>query len=342
MMHTLITEVRQKANGKGMSNLSFITLAMFGVLVAVFGVASLLVPRFFDINNVSNLIAQQADIIIIGIGVTFLMISGYFDLSVGGIIAMAAVLSAYFSQAPSAASFELGSGLGIPYGLALVLTLICCVGIGAINAFFIVKMKIASVIVTLGTLAFSRGIAMIVAQGAQRNTGLPPIFKECGSFTFVGTLNLAVLIMIVLLIGALIVEKKTVFGRRMYQIGANQTAARLSGVKVDRELSLLYILSALLGGISGIVMASKFNSGNCALGTGYEFDALVVTVLGGTSVFGGFGSVAGMVIGAFILGILSTSVNMLGFPPSLQMLVRALVIIVAILAQRFALDRRNV
>jgi len=341
MMHTLITEVRQKANGKGMSNLSFITLAMFGVLVAVFGVASLLVPRFFDINNVSNLIAQQADIII-GIGVTFLMISGYFDLSVGGIIAMAAVLSAYFSQAPSAASFELGSGLGIPYGLALVLTLICCVGIGAINAFFIVKMKIASVIVTLGTLAFSRGIAMIVAQGDQRNTGLPPIFKECGSFTFVGTLNLAVLIMIVLLIGALIVEKKTVFGRRMYQIGANQTAARLSGVKVDRELSLLYMLSALLGGISGIVMASKFNSGNCALGTGYEFDALVVTVLGGTSVFGGFGSVAGMVIGAFILGILSTSVNMLGFPPSLQMLVRALVIIVAILAQRFALDRRNV
>ena len=341
-MQTLTPEVRQKSNGGGMSNLSFITLAMFGVLVGVFAVASILVPRFFDINNVSNLIAQQTDIIIIGIGVTFLLISGYFDLSVGGIIAMAAVLSAYFSQAPSAASFALGSGLGIPYGLALLLTLVCCVGIGALNAFFIVKMKIASVIVTLGTLAVSRGIAMIVAMGAQRNTGLPPIFNECGSFTIIGTLNLAVVIMIVLLVAAFIVEKKTVFGRRMYQIGANQTAARLSGVKVDKQLSLLYMLSALLGGIAGIVMASKFNSGNCSLGTGYEFDALVITVLGGTSVFGGFGSVAGMVIGAFILGILSTAVNMLGFPPSLQMLVRALVIIVAILAQRFALDRRSV
>jgi ribose transport system permease protein len=89
-------------------------------------------------------------------------------------------------------------------------------------------------------------------------------------------------------------------------------------------------------------MASKFCSGNCALGTGYEFDALVITVLGGTSIFGGFGSVTGTVIGAFILGILSTSVNMLGFPPSLQLLVRAFVIIGAIMAQRFALDRRNV
>lgn len=325
-----------------MSNLSFITLAMVGVLAVVFAIASLLVPRFFDINNVSNLIAQQADIIIIGIGVTFLLITGYFDMSVGGIISMAAVLSAYFAQATSAASFELGSGLGLPYGIALLLTLVCCVAIGALNALFIVKMRIASVIVTLGTMAISRGIAMIVAQGAQRNTGLPAVFNECGTFTVVGTLNLAVFIMIGLLIVALIVEKKTVFGRRMYQIGANQTAARLSGIKVDRELSLLYMFSALLAGIAGIVMASKFNSGNCALGTGYEFDALVITVLGGTSIFGGFGSVAGMVVGAFILGILSTSVNMLGFPPSLQMLVRAVVIIGAILAQRFALDRRNV
>jgi ribose/xylose/arabinose/galactoside ABC-type transport system permease subunit len=315
---------------------------MFGVLVFVFILASLVVPRFFDISNVSNLIAQQTDVIIIGIGVTFLLISGYIDMSVGGIISMAAVLSAYFSQAPSAASFPLASGAGIPYGFAVLLTLVCCVAIGAINAFFVVRVKIASVIVTFGTLFLARGIAMIVAMGAQRNTGLPDVFKVIGSFTFIGTLNPAVLIMIILLILALIVEKKTVFGRRMYQIGANQTAARLSGIKVNRELSLLYMLSALLAGITGVVMASKFCSGNCALGTGYEFDALVITVLGGASIFGGFGSVTGTVIGAFILGILSTSVNMLGFPPSLQLLVRAFVIIGAIMAQRFALDRRNV
>ncbi len=341
-VRTQAQSVRQKPIGSQLSNLSFITLSMLAVLVAVFAMASAVVPRFFDINNVSNLIAQQADIIIVGIGVTFLLIAGYIDMSVGGIISMAAVLSAYFCQAPSAASFDLGSGLGMNYGLALILTLVCCVAVGAINAFFIVKMRIASIIVTLGTMAVARGIAMIVAKGAQRNTGLPPVFKELGMFTVVGTINLAVLIMLVLLIAALILEKKTVFGRRIYLIGANQTAATLSGIKVGRELALLYMGNALLAGIAGICMASKFNSGNCALGTGYEFDALVITVLGGTSIFGGFGSVAGLVIGAFILGILSTSVNMLGFPPSLQMLVRAVVIIAAILAQRFALDRRNV
>ena len=341
-MQTLTTGVRRKPAAASISNLSFITLAMLAVLAAVYASASLVVPRFFSLNTVSNLIAQQADLIIIGIGVTFLLVAGYIDMSVGGIISMAAVLSAWFCQAPSAGSYELARGLGLSYPLALLLTLAACVAVGAINAFFIVRMRIASVIVTLGTMAFARGIAMIVARGAQRNTGLPDVFRQIGVFTVVGTINSAVLIMLVLLVLALLVEKRTVFGRRIYLLGANQTAARLSGIRVGRELSLLYMLSALLAGITGIVMASKFNSGNCALGTGYEFDALVITVLGGASVVGGFGSVIGTVVGAFILGILSTSVNMLGFPPSLQMLVRAVVIIAAILAQRFALDRRSV
>ncbi len=214
--------------------------------------------------------------------------------------------------------------------------------IGALNAFFIVRMKIASVIVTLGTMAVSRGIAMIIARGAQRNVGLPPVFKEIGQFTIIGTINLSVLIMLVMLAAAIVVEKRTIFGRRLYLIGANQTAARLSGIRAGEQVSRLYVLSAVLAGITGLIMASKFNSGSSVFGTGYEFDALVVTVLGGTSIFGGFGSVIGTVVGAFILGILSTSVNMLGYPPAIQMLVKGSVIIIAILAQRFALDRRNV
>lgn len=324
------------------SNLSFITLSMLGVLAVVFTVASLLVPRFFDINNISNLIAQQSELIIIGIGITFIMITGNLDLSVGGIIAMAAVLSAYFTQAPGAGGFDLAGGLGMSYGLAVVLTLLCCMVIGLLNAFFIVKMGIASIIVTLGGMAISRGIAMIVAKGAQRNTGLPPVFNDIGQFTIIGTINLAVLIMIVLLVIALIVEKKTVFGRRLYAIGTNMTAARLSGIRVDRQLFQLFVLSSLLAGMTGIIMASKFNSGNSSFGTDYEFDALVITVLGGTSIFGGFGSVICVVVGAFILGILSTSVNMLGYPPAMQLIVKSVVIVAAILAQRFALNKRNV
>jgi ribose/xylose/arabinose/galactoside ABC-type transport system permease subunit len=257
--------VQKKAPGGKVSNLTFINISMLGVLAVVFILASLIVPRFFNINTVSNLIAQQAEVIIIGIGITFLLITGYFDMSVGGIISLSAVLSAYFCQAPGAAYSALASGLGIDYGVAILLTLVCCSIIGVINAFFIVRMKIASVIVTLGTMSFSRGIAMIIAKGAQRNTGLPDIYKKIGQFTVIGTINIAVMIMIVLLVIALIVERKTLFGRRIYLIGANQEAARLSGVKVGKEVSMLYVISAFLAGVTGIIMASKFNSGNCTL-----------------------------------------------------------------------------
>lgn len=324
------------------SNLTFINLSMLGVLAVVFVAASLIVPRFFDINNISNLIAQQAEIIILGIGVTFLLITGHFDMSVGGIVSLGAVVSAYLCQAKTAGASDLASGLGMGYGKAIIITLLCCMLIGVINAFFIVKVKVNSVVVTLGTMAFSRGVAMIIAKGAQRITGLPPEYKQIGQYTVIGTINIAVIIMIFLLIIALIVENKTAFGRRIYLIGANQVAAKLSGIKVEREISLLYITSAFLAGVAGIVMASRFNAGNCTLGTGYEFDALVITVLGGTSIAGGFGSVVCAVVGAFILGILSTSVNMLGFQPAMQMLVKGFVIIAAILAQRFALDKRKV
>ncbi|NLU36821.1 MAG: ABC transporter permease [Clostridiales bacterium] len=327
--------------GEGrISNLTFINMVMIGVLAALFIAASLIVPNFFNINTVSNLIAQQAEIIIIGIGIAFLLIAGYFDMSVGGIIAMAAVLCAYFSQADRGIE-GLSSGLGMNYWLAAVLTILICSIIGLINAFLVVRMKIASVIATLATMALARGVALIVAKGAQRNAGLPPEFKQIGQHTFFATINVAVLIMVVLVIAALIIERKTVFGRRIFLIGANSEAARLSGIKVSREVSLLYITSSVLAAITGIVMASKFNAGNAAFGTGYEFDALVVTVLGGTSIFGGFGSITCVVVGAFILGILKTSVNMLGFQPDLQLVVSGVVIIIAILAQRYAINKRS-
>lgn len=344
-MHALNERIRRKGllspHGK-MSNLSFINVSMLGVLAVVFLLASLIVPRFFSIATISNLIAQQAEIIILGVGVTFLLIAGYYDMSVGGVISMSAVLSAYFCQANTGLTNSLASGLGLPYGVSIALTLLACLGIGAFNAFFIVKMRLNSVVVTLGTMTVARGIAMITAKGSQRVVGLPPVYREIGQYIIVATLNIAVVIMLVVFITALIIEKKTRFGRRIFLIGANPEAARLSGVRVGRDVMRLYMLSALLAGITGIVMSSRFNAGNSKLGTGYEFDALVITVLGGTSVAGGFGSVTCVVIGAFILGILSTSVNMLGFQPDLQMLVKGTVIIASILAQRFALDKRSV
>ena len=324
-----------------MSNESFIVLSMFGVLVIFFIAASIFVPRFFSIHTISTQLSQQAELIILSIFVTFLIISGNFDLSVGGIVGLGAVLSAYFCQSPSGAGMELARGLGMPYGVAIIATLVCCMCIGAINAFFVTRLKVASIIVTLGTWALARGIALIITQGSQRNAGLPYVYKKIGAYSLIGTINASVILMIVLVIMALIIEKKTVFGRRTYYIGANPVAAKLSGIKVEKHISILYLCSSFLAGIVGVLMGSIHNAGISSLGEGFEFDALVITLLGGTSIFGGFGSVLCAVVGAFILGIVSTSLNMLGLSPDIQTIVKGGITLIAILSQRFALDRRT-
>jgi len=260
---------RKTAFGK-MSNESFIVLSMFGVLIIFFTAASLFVPRFFDIHTISNQLSQQAELIILSIFVTFLIISGNFDLSVGGVVGLGAVLSAYFCQSPTGAGMELARGLGMPYGVAILVTLLCCMCIGAINAFFVTRLKVASIIVTLGTMSLARGIALIITQGSQRNAGLPYVFKKFGEFSLIGTINASVILMVIFVIIALIIEKKTVFGRRTYYIGANPVAAKLSGIKVEKHISILYLSSSFLAGLIGVIMGSIHNAGISSLGEGFE------------------------------------------------------------------------
>jgi len=324
-----------------MSNESFIVMCMFGVLIVLCTAASFFVPHFFDVDTFSNLLSQQAELIILSVFVTFLLVSGHFDLSVGGVAAMGAVLSAWFCQSQSGTGMELARGLGMPYGVAIALALLCCLAIGGLNAFLITRMKVASIIVTLGTMSLARGIALIVTHGSQRSAGLPLIFKKLGAFSLTGPVNASVILMLIIVVAALILEKKTVFGRRTYYIGANSVAARLSGVRVDRHISLLYLGSAFFAGLVGVIMGSIHNAGDSSLGAGFEFDVLVIALLGGTSIFGGFGSVMCAVIGAFILGVVSTSLNMLGLSPDIQTIVKGAITLIAILAQRFALDKRT-
>jgi ribose transport system permease protein len=332
------------AKGK-MSNESYISLFMLIVLVVLFGIGCLFVPRFYLPQNMLNIVMNFWYIIILGVGVTFIMITGNFDMSVSGIIAMTGVLAAYFcqpiSQSADAAS-ELFSGLGMPYVLAVFVALACAMVIGAINAFFIAKLKVASIIITLGTMSVARGIGQIVAQGAQRNTSMPDDFSVLGTSYLPGThIPVSIAIMVLLVIIAVIIEKKTVFGRRTYLIGANINAARLSGIKVTRHLTYLYLASAFLAGITGILIASSYISGESGRAIGYEFDALVVTLLGGTSINGGFGSVLGTVVGALILSVVTSAATGLLLSPDWQFLIKGVVTFLAILAQRFALDKRK-
>jgi len=328
--------------GRGkMSNESFINLSMLVVLIVAFALASICIPRYFSMDIVLNLLANNWYIVILGIGVTFLLITGNFDMSVGGIIAMSGALSAYFCQTQQEGFSELATGLGMDYGVSVVLALLGSLVIGAINAFFIAKLKVASIIVTLGTMSIARGVAEVLTQGAQRSAGLPDIYGVVGNWTLFGPIKIAVVIALVLVLLALFVEKKTTFGRRTYLIGANQQAARLSGIKVERHITLLYLLSSLLAGITGIILASESRAAISTRGEGFEFNALVVTLLGGTSINGGFGSVAGTVVGAFILGVIASAATSLLLRPEWQFILKGVVTFFAILAQRYALDKRN-
>jgi ribose transport system permease protein len=325
-----------------MSNESFISLFMVGVLLVLFGIAAVFVPNFYLPQNMLNLITNNWYIIILGIGVTFLLITGNFDMSVGGVIALTGVLSVYFCQASNVSQNVLANGLGLPYGVAVALALLGAMSIGAVNAFFVTRIKVPSIIVTLGTMMVARGIAQVITQGAQRNTSLPDVFGVVGTMAIPGTsIKISVLVMIALLVGAFIFEKRTVAGRRTYLIGANREAARLSGVNVDRHLTMLFLLSSLLAGITGILLASEFKAGVSNRAMGYEFDALVVTLLGGVSIAGGFGSVLGMFVGALILSVVTTAATGLLLQPGWQWTLKAIVTFCAILAQRFALDRRK-
>lgn len=334
--------VQKPRSGSRMSNESFITLIMIGVLIVLFILAGVVVPNFFKPQNILNILTNNWYIVIIGIGVTFLLITGNFDMSVGGVIAMTGVLSVYFCQAANVSRNELANGLGLPYGVAVALALLCAMAVGGVNAFFIARLKVPSIIVTLGTMMLARGVGQVVTQGAQRNTSLPDVFGVIGNLAIPGTsIKVSVLIMVALVIAAFIFERKMVAGRRTYLIGANQEAAKLSGIKVTRHLTALYIFSALLAGITGILLASEYKAGISSRATGYEFDALVVTLLGGVSIAGGFGSVLGMFVGAILLSVMTSSATGLLLSPDWQFTLKGVITFLAILAQRYALDKRK-
>jgi ribose transport system permease protein len=324
-----------------LSDENFIVLLVATVAVGLFLVASIFVPNFFQPLNMLNLVTNNWAVISLGVGVTFLLVSGNFDLSVGGIVALSGVLVVWFSQAADGAN-SLATGLGLPYWLAVAGALVGALAVGGLNAFFVVRLRVPSIIVTLGTMMLARGIAQVITQGSQRNINLPDEFGTLGNLTLLETsIKLPVILMAVLLLIAVFIERKTIFGRLTYWIGSNATAARLSGIDNARHLTSLYLLSAGIAGMVGILLASEFKSGFSNRGTLLEFDALVIALLGGVSIVGGFGSVIGMFFGAIILAVVTSAATGLVLSPDWQYILKAVAVFMAIVIQTWALARRN-
>jgi ribose/xylose/arabinose/galactoside ABC-type transport system permease subunit len=324
-----------------LSDETFIMLLVAAIAVGLFLVASIFVPNFFQALNMLNLVTNNWAVISLGVGVTFLLVSGNFDLSVGGIVALSGVLVVWFSQSADGSN-PLSTGLGLPYWLAVVGAVAGALAVGGLNALFVIRFRIPSIIVTLGTMMLARGIAQIITQGAQRNTNLPEEFGTLGNMFMLDTsVRLPVVLMAVLLVVAVFVERKTVFGRLTYWIGANATAAKLSGVDNARHLTSLYLFSAGIAGVVGILLASEFKSGFSNRGTLLEFDALVIALLGGVSIAGGFGSVVGMFFGALILAVVTSAATGMVLSPDWQFILKAVAVFLAIVLQTWALARRN-
>ena len=287
-------------------------LAAFVLLVVA---ASLLSPRFLTLPNLLNVLRQVSIVGILAIGMTFVILTRGIDLSVGSILGIAVVLFAGSMDSR-------GMAVAIPAGFAAAALA------GLANGLGIAYGGIPAFIMTLGMLSFVRGLAFIYTGGTPI-----PILNE-GFYAFgngaVAGLPTPALILVAVLAGSGFVLGLTPFGRSVYAIGSNADAARLSGVPVRLYTVLVYVISGLLSGLAGLVYASQLSIGTPIAGQGYELDAIAAVVVGGTSLFGGKGSVAGTFLGTLIIGVLANILNLTAVDPFVQQLFKGALIIVAV------------
>jgi ribose/xylose/arabinose/galactoside ABC-type transport system permease subunit len=288
-------------------------------LVLLFVVSATIADRFLSLPNLLNVARQIAIVGVLAIGMTFVIITAGIDLSVGSILAVAAVTTADMVNAAGpvagvATALAVGAGLGLVNGLGVTY--------GGVQPF----------IMTLGMLAFARGLAFVFTGGRPIPT-TDPAFLDIGSGRILGIPNPAILFIVLLLLAAFVL-RQTTFGRSVYAVGSNDEAARLSGVPVRRVRILVYVISGLCSGVAGLLYASQLGVGTPIAGEAFELDAIAATVVGGTSLFGGQGTIVGTFMGAALLGVLSNILNLTGVDPFVQRLFRGALIVFAVMLQR--------
>lgn len=291
-------------------------MAILGIFaILVIGLTALK-PVFLTPDNLINVIRQVSITAIIGIGMTFVLISGEIDLSVGSIAALAGIVVT----------------MGLKDGLPMVIAIVLAMGVGALCGFanggIHVYARIPSFIVTMGMLNIARGVVLVITN-SYPVTGLPDSFKVIGR-GYVGFLPVPVIIMFVCYILGYLVLKYVKFGRSIFAIGGNIEAARLSGISVNRNKILIYVLCGVTAAIGGIVLASRMFSGQPSAGDGLELNAIAACVIGGTSTTGGKGRIWGTFLGALIMGIITNGMNLLNISTNWQLIVQGAIIIIAV------------
>jgi ribose transport system permease protein len=296
-------------------------------LIALSIVLWVLTPYFLTVANLLN-IAQQTSInAIVAVGMTFVIISGGIDLSVGSIVALSGV--------------ALGAALQGGQVLPLALTIAIAVGIacGLVNGVIVSWGGLPPFIVTLGMMSIARGAALLLTEG-RPVSGFDAGFRWLATGQ-VGPIPAPIIVTLVVYLLAHAILTRTTFGRYVYAIGGNEEATRLSGVNVRLHKSMIYGVSGLVSALAAILLTARLNSAQPIAGMMYELDAIAATVIGGTSLIGGEGSLAGTLIGALIMGVLRNGLNLLGVSSFLQQIVIGAVIIAAVLIDTVLKRQRN-
>ncbi|MEG1491277.1 MAG: ABC transporter permease [Oscillospiraceae bacterium] len=292
---------------------------IFWALILLIIILANITPTFFTPKNFLNIFKQASITSILAIGMTFVLLSGGIDLSVGSVAALAGVFAAYVGMEAN------GMPIIACFAVAIIVGLIC----GTINGIGVAYIKFPPFIMTLGMMGMARGAAQVFT-GGKPIWGLVDGFAEvAGGVTF-GVPNLVYYMLAIFIISAFVL-KRTVFGRRIYAIGGNIDATRLSGVNVKAHTMSVYMICGALAGVCGMLTASRITSGNPTAATAYEMDAIAAAVIGGVSMTGGFGNVTGTIIGAFILIIIQNGFDILGISPFYKTIVQGGIILLAVL-----------
>ena len=280
-------------------------------------IISFISPQFLTVSNWTIIITQVSINAILAFGVTFVIITGGIDLSLGSIVAVASVSAAMLAH-PDTYPVLLPVFMGLSAGLLM----------GAFNGFIITKSKIAPFIVTLGTMTIGRGLALILSNGR-------PVSNLSDSFIFLGSgkilgIPILIIILIFMFIICSVILNKTILGRYIYALGGNEQAAGASGINVSQVKLAVYSISGLLAGLAGILLTSRITTGQPNAGAGFELDAIAAVVIGGTSTTGGKGSIAGTLIGVLLIGVINNGLDLLNVTSYYQQVVMGIIIIGAV------------
>ena len=289
------------------------------LVVVLFGIImTFLSPVFLSFANFQNLLIQSTVLAILALGQTFVIMTKGIDLSVGGIMAVSAAV---------------GLGLSVDGGVPVVLGIAIAIAIGALagllNGFAVTRLGITPLIVTLAMLGMTRGAVFVYTNGANV-TPIPDILTAFGRGRFLN-LPTSVWLLLILAVVAHLVLARTTFGRSVYATGGNEVAARVAGIPTARIITLCYVISGIMAAIAGLVLTARLESAGPRAGAGIELTVIAACVIGGTSLFGGQGSIAGTLLGVVLISLVSNAVNLLGVPPAWDELVRGLVIFFAAL-----------